>query len=158
MVPESVSSQNGASTDFSTGVRALLVEKSKERPQWSPATVKEVSDEIVSRFFAPTSPYLSSALKLSIPKDVTSGTSKPMKYALPTEEEIGTMVRGSHNTGGASGITLKELIAKFENLRKGKAGVKDKIVEVVQRKCDTVDNGGDGNFVWLKWRHSLNRP
>jgi hypothetical protein len=26
------------------------------------------------------------------------------------------------------------------------------VLEVVQRKCDIVDNA-DGNFQWLKWKH-----
>lgn len=81
-----------------------------------------------------------------------------MKYTLPTEDEIGAMVRGSHNAGGGTGISLNELVAKFKDLRPGKLGVEEKVREVAQRKCDVVDNGGDGNAVWLKWRHSVERP
>jgi 3-hydroxyisobutyryl-CoA hydrolase len=47
----------GASPDFSIGVNAVLVEKTKNRPNWSPATVEEVTPEIVSQFFNPKSPY-----------------------------------------------------------------------------------------------------
>ncbi|KAF9469221.1 3-hydroxyisobutyryl-coenzyme A hydrolase [Collybia nuda] len=148
---------NGATTDFSTGVTAVLVDKIKERPQWSPDALNEVSDEIVSRFFSPSSPYLSSVPTLTIPKHLSSGTSKPMKYALPTEDEIGTMVRGSHISGGGTGIRLDELVSKFNNLRPGKMGVKEKVLEVAHRKCEVVDNK-DGNFVWLKWKHSLTSP
>jgi 3-hydroxyisobutyryl-CoA hydrolase len=80
-----------------------------------------------------------------------------MKYALPTEDEIGTMVRGSHTSGGGTGISLDELLSKFNVLRQGKMGVKEKVREVVHRKCEVVDNV-DGNFVWLKWKHSSARP
>ncbi|KAF8077771.1 3-hydroxyisobutyryl-CoA hydrolase [Lyophyllum atratum] len=154
---------NGASPDFATGVRAVLIDKipSSQRPAWSPPTLNEVSDEIVSRFFAPDSPYLSSVPSLSIPEHLKSqdaGTHKPMKYALPTEDEIGAMVRGSHSAGGGTGITLDELLANFDNIRNGKVGVREKVREVARRKCEIKDNGGDGNFIWLKWKHQVNRP
>ncbi|GLB34782.1 putative enoyl-CoA hydratase isomerase family protein [Lyophyllum shimeji] len=152
---------NGASPDFATGVKAVLVDKVKgKRPEWSPPTLNEVSDEIVSRFFSPDSPYLSSVPNLEIPEHLKSqeGTHKPMKYALPTEDEIGAMVRGSHSAGGGTGLTLDELLANFDNIRNGKLGVREKVLEVARRKCDVKDNGGDGNFIWLKWKHQLNRP
>lgn len=79
-----------------------------------------------------------------------------MKYALPTEDEIGAMVRGSHSAGGSRGIRLDELISRFVDLREGKMGVKEKVLEVAHRKCEVVDNV-DGNRVWLKWKHTLSR-
>ncbi|KAF8892439.1 3-hydroxyisobutyryl-CoA hydrolase [Infundibulicybe gibba] len=149
---------NGASHDFATGVKAVLIEKTSERPQWSPASIDEVSDEIVSRFFASTSSYIASAPKLTIPEHLLGVTiSKPMKFALPTEEDIGSVVRGSHTSGGATGLQLHELLAKFGDLRQGKMGVKEKVLEVASRRCETVDNA-DGNFVWLKWKHAPTRP
>lgn len=76
-----------------------------------------------------------------------------MRYALPTEEEIGSMVRGSHPSGGHTGIRLDELVSRFKELRAGKMGVAEKVTEVASRKCKVVDNK-DGNFVWLKWTHA----
>jgi 3-hydroxyisobutyryl-CoA hydrolase len=133
---------------------AVLVERSRERPNWSPATLKEISDATIrSNFFSDDSPYLSSAPTLTIPDHVTPNKDRnPMRYCLPTEKEIGSMVRGSHPASGKSGLTLPELMSKFEDLRKGKHGVREKVLEVVQRKCDIVDNA-DGNFQWLKWKH-----
>ncbi|PFH54255.1 hypothetical protein AMATHDRAFT_53149 [Amanita thiersii Skay4041] len=149
---------NGASTDFSTGVTAVLLEKVKGRPQWSPSTLDEVSPEIISRFFSSESTFLASAPKLSIPEHLNSGTpSRFMKYALPTEKEIGSVVRGEHRSGGTTGIRLDELLSRFEDLRQGKMGVKEKILEVAQRKCQIVDNA-DNHFVWLKWNHQAVRP
>ncbi|KAG5645083.1 hypothetical protein DXG03_007174 [Asterophora parasitica] len=152
--------QNLATPDFATGVRAVLGKEKQKRDTllpWSPSKLEEVSDEIVSRFFAPTSSYLSSAPSLLIPEHPKSdATHKPMKYALPTEDEIGTMVRGSHSAGGGTGVSLDELVSSFEGIRNGKVGVKEKVLEVARRKCEVKDNGGDGNFIW--WKHQLNRP
>jgi enoyl-CoA hydratase/carnithine racemase len=39
-------------TDFMEGVRALLVDKDK-KPQWNPAKVEDVPDDLVAEFFAP---------------------------------------------------------------------------------------------------------
>jgi 3-hydroxyisobutyryl-CoA hydrolase len=145
--------QNGASLDFITGVTAVLLEKIGGRPQWSPGTLEEVTEEIVSRFFDPNSPFLASAPELTIPEHFKSGPSSHlMKYALPMEEEIGAVVRGAHTTGGATGVSLDELVARFDRLRQEKLGVREKVMEVAQRRCQTVDNA-DGNFVWLKWNH-----
>ena len=83
---------------------------------------------------------------------LTAKEKNPMRYTLPTEKEIGTMVLGSHHASGKAGLKLEELVSKFEHLRRGKHGVKEKILEVAQRKCEIVDNA-DGNFQWLKWKH-----
>ncbi|KAF9052830.1 3-hydroxyisobutyryl-CoA hydrolase [Panaeolus papilionaceus] len=143
---------NGASSDFITGVEAVLVKKIKEKPEWSPASLEEVSPEIVNRFFDPKSPYLSAAPKLDIPADLQTGTSRnPMMYALPTEAEISALVTGSHASGGDMGMRVEELLARFDEMREGKIGVKEKVLEVVQRRCELTDNA-DGNYVWLKWK------
>jgi len=75
-----------------------------------------------------------------------------MRFALPTEEEIGSIVMGTHVSGGGLGVRFDELLARFAEIRPGKLGVKEKVLEVVQRKCELTDNA-DGNRVWLKWKH-----
>ncbi|KAF8651425.1 hypothetical protein AX16_004727 [Volvariella volvacea WC 439] len=148
---------NGASPDFATGVKALLVSKTSNRPQWSPNTLEEVTDEIVSRFFDKSSPFLKNVPALEFPESVLKQQlSPPMRYALPTEEEIGQVVRGSHSSGGSMGLQLDELVGKFADLRPGKLGVREKVLEVAKRRCEIVDNA-DGNFVWLKWKHVSTR-
>ncbi|KAJ8700053.1 3-hydroxyisobutyryl-CoA hydrolase [Pleurotus ostreatus] len=147
---------NGASPDFATGVRAVLVEKIKTRPAWSPSRLEDVSPADVAKFFSRDSAYLTSAPRLTLPGHLATTLSNPMQYALPSEEEIGSVVRGSHKSGGSKGLRLDELIARFEDLRGGKMGVKEKVTEVASRKCEVVDNA-DGNFVWLKWKYPAKR-
>jgi 3-hydroxyisobutyryl-CoA hydrolase len=133
----------------------VLFAKTTDRPGWSPSTIEEVTPEIISRFFDADSSFLKEVPSLSLPEELTSGTipNNLTKYALPTEEEIGSVVLGSHATGGGLGVRFDELLARFTELRPGKMGVKEKVVEVVQRRCGVTDNR-DGNWVWLKWIHT----
>jgi len=112
-----------------------------------------VTPDNVSKFFDPDSPYLEGAPKLHIPENLAPNSiSNPMKFALPTETEIGSVVTGQHASGGEMSIRIDELLTRFADLRPGKMGVKEKILEVIERRCDLIDNA-DGNRVWLKWKH-----
>lgn len=111
--------------------------------------MSEVSKDIVEKFFDPSSAY-----QLDIPDTLqVPSASRYFEYALPTEEEIGAAVKGSHANAGDMGATTEEIVALFERLRQGKLGVREKVQEVLQRRCTLIDNA-DGNFVWLKWIHN----
>ena len=141
--------QGEVTSDFQQGVDKVLVSKQPGRPEWSPSTVSEVTKETVEKFFDPSSTY-----QLDIPDTLqVPSASRYFDYALPTEEEIGSAVMGSHANAGDMGATAEEIIALFEGLRPGKQGVREKVQEVLQRRCTLVDNA-DGNFVWLKWIHN----
>ncbi|RPD66442.1 3-hydroxyisobutyryl-coenzyme A hydrolase [Lentinus tigrinus ALCF2SS1-7] len=146
---------SGGSPDFHTGVTTLLVEKEKSRPAWSPAHLSGVNDEeIRETFFSKFSPENDTAPKLTPPVYLPQPDqlADPMQYALPTEAEIGSMVDGSHRHSGATEITLDELLEKFDRARGRKAGMREKILEVVQRKCvSEQDKHMDKR--WLKWKH-----
>ena len=118
----------------------------------NPSTLEDVTPELVSRFFDPTSPYLQGLPKLEIPKEFeyALGENRHLRYALPTEAEIGAVVRGSHANAGDMGFTVEDVQSFFEKAYPGKHGVREKVNEVLQRKCKIIDNA-DGNFVWLKW-------
>ncbi|KAH9857204.1 3-hydroxyisobutyryl-coenzyme A hydrolase [Lenzites betulinus] len=146
---------SGVTPDFHTGVTAVLVEKTKERPNWSPARLEDVDDsELLHNFFAKYSPDKETAPRLNPPSYVAQANkiADPMQFALPSESEIRSMVDGSHRSSGATEITLDELLAKFDGLRKGKSGVREKILEVVQRKC-TFEQDKHMDKQWLKWKH-----
>ncbi|KAI0811011.1 3-hydroxyisobutyryl-coenzyme A hydrolase [Irpex lacteus] len=126
-----------ASPDFATGVSAVLVEKIKERPQWSPATLPEVKDDIT----------LSDKLHLE-----PSKTGSPMLYTLPTEEEIRQLVTGSHPSSGSTSLTKDELTEKLVKLRRGKLGVREKVSEVVSRRCiEELDTASGTKY--LRWKN-----
>ena len=144
-----------ASKDFYEGVTQVVVKKARDtRPNWQPSTVSEVSDDFILKSFFPqlkandtTSPRLSPPEWLAQANVVS-----PMVYGLPTEEDIGRMVLGSHRSSGSTVLTLDELVAKFEEIKGGKAGVRQKIEEVVQRRCTTEEDKQAGKK-WLKWVH-----
>lgn len=125
--------------------------KTKETPPWSPSALEDVTDEIVDRFFEHGSPYLRGAPVLEIPEGMEPHY-EPRKYSLPTEREIGEVVRGSLPLAGSMSLQLEDVLEHFAHARKGKLGVREKILEVAQRKCELVDNN-DGNFVWLQWKN-----
>lgn len=148
--------QNGASPDFRTGVTAVLIDKTRGRPAWSPATLNEVQDaDVLKSFFSKYSPDAGTAPRITVPLETTSEsvarTFSPMHFALPTEEEIRHMVDGSHSSSGGTVITREELVQKFEVLRKGKIGVKEKVIEVSQRCCVEDEDKTTGEK-WLRWK------
>ncbi|KAL0577803.1 3-hydroxyisobutyryl-CoA hydrolase [Marasmius crinis-equi] len=147
---------SGATPDFKTGVEAVLVQKTRGRPDWSPSTLEEVTNEKIDEFF--NGKYITEKDQLEIPEPFASNPIyKPSRFALPTEIDIRDMVVGSHATSSGSGIKADELAAKFDDLYRGKMGVKEKVREVVARKCKTIDNK-DGNRVWLQWVHTPTAP
>jgi len=125
----------GASPDFVVGVQAVLVDKIRDRPQWSPTSLNEVTDEIVSRFFSPDSSYLKNAPTLSIPEHLTGVTPNLMKYALPTAQDISNATRILQKDG----VTLGELLAHFKQTHQNKSGVESKVAKVALRKCREDD-------------------
>ncbi|THH19469.1 hypothetical protein EW146_g1698 [Bondarzewia mesenterica] len=138
---------SGVTPDFSTGVRAVLIDKIKTRPAWSPSDLTAVSiSTLESQLFQP------SAANLHLPERLQAEHDSPshfLRFALPSEEEIGKAVIGDHKSSGGSALTLDELVTKFEKLRRGKHGVAEKVNEVVKRRCTFQDKEGK----YLRWKH-----
>ncbi|EJU00771.1 ClpP/crotonase [Dacryopinax primogenitus] len=140
---------NGASPDFITGVKAVLEDKIKGRPTWEPSTLKEVTaDDIWTRFFSPTSPFTKTMPKMDLdfveplnpPRDV-------MHFALPSEKEIGRVIRGEEKDSGAFAVTAEDVVRWFADKSPGKPGVAAKVREVLERKARTKKDG------YLQWIH-----
>ncbi|KAI5119940.1 hypothetical protein M0805_002129 [Coniferiporia weirii] len=143
---------SGASPDFVAGVTTVLVEgERKARPPWSPSSLSDVSEELVQRFFDGKT-KIPTATKLNILEETENKAqhSRPRNFGLPTEEEIGRVVRGEHPQSGAVALTQEELIRKFVSMTGRKNGVETKVREVVSRRCELVaepDNQG-----CLRWK------
>jgi 3-hydroxyisobutyryl-CoA hydrolase len=123
----------------------VLVEKKLGRPTWSPASLDQVDAASLEAFFKTGT----NSPQLVLPEALRKSHSTPpsfLRYGLPTEDELQTLVKGSHASSGSGALTLQELITKAEDLRAGKRGVAGKVQEVVSRRC-TVDRDG-----YLQWK------
>ncbi|KAH7923562.1 3-hydroxyisobutyryl-coenzyme A hydrolase [Leucogyrophana mollusca] len=137
---------SGASSDFRAGISAVLIDKIQGRPAWSPSSVEDVSPQILERFFSEDSIYRSAMPQLSSPEFLHQGKRDPMRFALPTEAEIAQAVKSLSRDGP---ITLPVLLSKLDNLRTGKHGVKEKVLDVVKRRCKlAIDSDGAETVRW----------
>jgi len=136
---------SGTSPDFTTGVTAVLIDKSKSRPAWSPSTLAEASQsQIISTFFDHSSPHVSNAPRLQTSR--TSAQINLSYYALPSESEIRALIMSDN--GGENALTTEEAIERFERMKKGKRGVRAKVEEVIARQCEKFQ----GEYLrWKTW-------
>lgn len=136
--------QNGASPDFRTGISAVLIDRVKGRPMWTPEKIDDVSPEILDRFFSNDSPYRSQMPPLSFP-DTFAEHVGPMAFVLPSESKIVEMIKSLCKDGP---VSLSGLLSDMEHLIKEKAGTKDKVLDVVYRTCQVVDDQGIARVAW----------
>jgi len=146
---------NGASSDFQTGIRAVLVDRIKGRPDWQPSSLKDVSyADIISRFFKASSSYIENAVTLEVPSesvDSESSQTNVTKYGLPSEKEIEQVVTGTHRTSPSKGFDAVQVMKMFQTLYPHKGGLEEKVSEVLARKCEVVDD--PGHFQHVRWIH-----
>jgi 3-hydroxyisobutyryl-CoA hydrolase len=72
------------------------------------------------------------------------------RFALPTEEEIQKVVTGETPDAGSVSMTQQEIVDFFLKDRKAKIGVREKVLEVLNRKTTQID-GQEG----LKWINDI---
>jgi 3-hydroxyisobutyryl-CoA hydrolase len=75
-----------------------------------------------------------------------------MRFALPTELAIAKCFRIKSTESAI--LALPELLQHFggvDALRPGKQGVKEKVLEVVHRRCEFVDLGDGMERHWIRW-------
>ena len=124
----------------------MINKKEEGRPAWSPASLGQVDPaSLEASFFTP----VESPPELVLPKALRKNHPPPpsfLRYGLPTENELQTLIDGRHPSSGSGALTLQELIAKAEDLREGKRGVAEKVQEVVSRRCAVETDG------YLRWR------
>jgi 3-hydroxyisobutyryl-CoA hydrolase len=115
-----IASRFMAHPDFVEGVTARLIERRKERPNWSPNTLEDVTKRDVDKFFA--SPENGAQLPLISEVDY-----KEYPHAwigLPKEAEI---------LREAGGKKAEDVVANLLEKYEGKQGVREKIAEVLER-------------------------
>ena len=129
------------------------MEKAKGRLAWLPSTLKEIPlTKVWSQFYDPESPFLKGVPETTFSKDeMLAVKTDPMRFALPSEAEIGQLVRGDHASSSSTAFTLDELIERSEHLWR-KAGVAEKVKDVVQRRCESVPRSGMEE-AHLRWIH-----
>ncbi|EME48019.1 hypothetical protein DOTSEDRAFT_42302 [Dothistroma septosporum NZE10] len=118
--------------DFIEGVTALLVDKPKRTPHWTPATLREVSEEDVASFFNHRTDF-----ELLTKESGSSGEDyKAYPHAwigLPSENSVRTQVGQEKSR--------EQIVEHFVNQTNGKQGVKEKVEEILTRKAPQQENG-----------------
>ncbi|GBB93781.1 hypothetical protein RclHR1_02230007 [Rhizophagus clarus] len=127
-------------SDLIEGVTALLVDK--REPKWNPSKLDDISDDEIEKF------YFESSEKHHLNLlNIRSFENYPYsRFALPTEEEIQKVVTGETPDAGSVSMTQQEVVDFFLKDRKAKIGVREKVLEVLNRKTTQID-GQEG----LKW-------
>lgn len=121
--------------DFTEGVTKLLIEKSKERPNWQPATLEDIPQEedVASPFFVRGDNKM---MKLLNDRDFREYPYQ--EFGLPTERDVESLA--SEGTR-----TRKEILETIVAQRERKLGV-DKVVREILDRNTVVDKSG--RAVW----------
>jgi 3-hydroxyisobutyryl-CoA hydrolase len=109
-----------AHPDFVEGVTSRLIERKKERPNWKPSTLEEVTRQDVDAFFAPAR----DGSRLPLISEVDYKEYPHAWIGLPREEEI------LREAGGKKSEDVVEILLERYG---GKQGVREKIAEVLDR-------------------------
>lgn len=128
--------------DFKEGVEAKLVRQDKA--QWNPSSLKDVNDsKIKQHYFDSPSPL---RLELLSSRDFKMYPHR--KYMLPSEEDIKRVVTGESADVGNYALNRQQIVEHLVRERHGKQGLKQKVLEVLDRK--TIENQRDEDKS-LKW-------
>lgn len=108
--------------DFVEGVTSHIIHK--QAPKWNPSRLEDLDldEDIRVRFF-----HANVARRLNFMNTQDCYRLPYEKYALPSEKEI-FEVRSKHNLS-----TVRDTVAWFEEDRKDKYGVREKVEDVLNR-------------------------
>lgn len=135
----SMASKFMTTPDFANGVSARLIEKPPIQPIWNPSKVDEVQDTAVDHYFR-----VEGEERLMLLREGTY-TEYPVHMGLPTESEVKKAMEDGLETG-QNAYSLRRMV-KHKMLKdmNGKVGVREKVAEVLQRKCGVDDKG---RLIW----------
>lgn len=124
--------------DFVEGVSAKLIKKPAQKPEWQPAKLEDISWKDVDKFFA--NPEGQERLQLLNTGMGSAYHKYPHAWiGLPTEGDVQTYIKTN------AGKSKAEVLNHFEQLKKSKLGVREKVSEILDRKTQSVKDGQ------LKW-------
>ena len=125
--------------DFVEGVSAKLISKPPKTAQWNPARLEDVTPQDVDEFFMVEGSDRLTLLEEGEYREYPDGDLR-----LPMERAIKKRVLEQ------DGATWEAVVETFVRPRNGKAGVKEKVEEVLRRQCG-VDS--QGRVFWRKAVH-----
>jgi 3-hydroxyisobutyryl-CoA hydrolase len=123
--------------DFTEGVYARLIRKPAETPKWQPASIESSPKSNTREFFKVEGEQKLQLINVEL--GVDDYHEYPHRWlGLPSEQNILSVAHEGQKTAG-------EIVEYFVNTRRGKAGVREKVSEVLTRK--TRVNEEDGSIL-----------
>jgi hypothetical protein len=134
--------QNGASPDFVTGVTSKLVDKLGDdvRFAWSPSTIADINPATIeASFFNHDSPFFGDkpTLAVEVPEQIPPSF---LRFSLPTEYYVESVVKGTTTNSTPLALTREEVIDDILQTFQQKAGAREKIEEILDRKTKVLDD------------------
>lgn len=120
--------------DFVEGVTALLVDKPKRTPKWSPDALEKVSEADVNGFFDRETDF--QLLDVDAGSTGKDWNEYPHTFGLPREIEVQDKVQDT-----VQGYTKDQILEHFLKKTNGKQGVKEKVSEILDRKTISDETG-----------------
>lgn len=114
--------------NFTEGVTSLLIEK--RSPNWSPATLEEVTPDMVEKFFQPTSNHR----PVKFENDITF-KQYPYQFGLPSEQSVMDYVIGETSEEETK-ATRKDVLEHFKRKypNGAKQGLEEYLTELLDRR------------------------
>ncbi|BFZ64297.1 3-hydroxyisobutyryl-CoA hydrolase [Saitoella coloradoensis] len=141
--------------DFVTGVEAKLVLKGKDRPNWQPANIEDVDQDIQKWYFDvkmddPELELLPRPRSWIPYKGMPHHRAKHYQVDLPNEAEVKQLIEGMHRDGGVNAWLAEEVVDFFVQNRRGRAGVAEKVRDILARKTK-LRAAGERELSTLMW-------
>lgn len=130
--------------DFVTGVSARLLTKPPIKPLWQPPTLDAISNSDVDQFF-----LVEGRQRLAMLGEDARWTEYPFRYGLPVEKDVRAVVEEGRTTPNKKMNFYRdtEIQEVFKKRFRGKIGVRQKVQEIIERKCGFNKEVG---IAWLE--------
>ncbi|KAI9473579.1 MAG: ClpP/crotonase-like domain-containing protein [Benjaminiella poitrasii] len=132
--------------DFHEGVESTFMSKPRRKPQWQPSRLTDISEEEIDQlYFTEPAPNT-----LSLLSNLDFRTYPHARYGLPSEEEVRLAITGEGPEFAIEGRLKEreEVLTWFIKGHKGKWGVREKILDILDRKTISTTKESSGNLIW----------